>query len=143
MIGAYRPTVNINMLRKPTPLFKLNVSIMAGLAKGFPISDREEQREVALVRLAVVDDGGCDGSLLSLAAFTERVLSKEYHAAIAPGSRPIELSPALRFLASAIASHGPPTTKPALWAGVGVRDSGLSQNLTQTLSNVKSRHPPA
>jgi hypothetical protein len=125
MIGTYRPTVNINLLRESTPLFELNVSIVAGFTNGRPVLDREEQREVALVRRPMVHHRRGSNPSLSLAAFAERVLSKEYHSAFAPGGGAVELPPALRFLASAIASHGPQTTKPALRAGVGVRDCGL------------------
>jgi hypothetical protein len=116
---------------------------MAGLAAGFPILNGMEQHQIALVRRPMVYHcGGCNPSL-SLAPLTERVLSKEYHSAIAPGSGFVEVAPALRFLASAIASHGPQTTKPALRAGVGVRDCGLCLAVTQTLSNVKTPPPSA
>jgi hypothetical protein len=118
-------------------LFALLRGVVMLLAERLKVLSIEEGNAVASVRSDVVSNACCGDPAFGLAHDAERMHLQLPLPQLEPGCRLVPPTILLRFFASAIASHGPQTTKPALRAGVGVRDCGLCLAVAQTLSNVK------
>lgn len=107
MIGTYRVAVKSNQSRKSTMLFALLRGVVMLLAQRLKVLGIEECDTVTSVRSDVVSDARCGNPALGLAHHAERVQLQLPLPQLEPGCRLVPPTILLRFLASAIASHGP------------------------------------